>query len=245
MLKLLYVSGDSFSFGQELSGPRTVENFYEFDEYQRKHCYSGLIADKLQIPNYINTSLPGGSNQRVYRTILNDIPKELEIYRPEDIFVMISLTHPNRREFHMNMFNKWIPHMNNFGPKKHFNGLYDFWEIVTKETSNNTESYTFDFMLILAMQNFLKQNKIPYLITSSLAHKDDIPIYKRMFPKETFDQLYLHRALLEKSFHTFTAEGNFKRGPCIHPLEEGHAAWSEFLLDHIQKNNLFSNEDLR
>jgi hypothetical protein len=244
MTKLFYVSGDSFSFGQELSGPRTQEIFYHFDDFQRRKCYSGLITDKLGIPNYINNSLPGGSNQRVYRNLLIDIPKALDTYSPDEIFVNISITNSNRREFFMNITNIWTPHMYNFAPKKHFRQMYNFWETLVKETSNDTESYTFDMMLILAMQNFLVLNKIPYLFTTSMMHNDEVDIYKSMFPIQTFNQLKLNRIIF-KSFHTFVAEGNYPRGPQIHPLEEGHAAWADYVLDYIQTNDLFNNKDLK
>ena len=79
MIKFLYAGGDSYGFGAELG----TAHHSVFDEYRRKHCYSGIITDTLNIEEYENKSKQGGSNERVYRRLVTDLPHLLKKYKPE------------------------------------------------------------------------------------------------------------------------------------------------------------------
>jgi hypothetical protein len=100
----------------------------------------------------------------------------------------------------------------------------------------------FDMMIYLGIQNFLKINKIPYLITCSMGMEDHLR--NKILSPEMLNQIYKKRFYTNPSFVKFVKENSYKIGPMLHPLEEGHAAWADHLLKHIDQNNLFDNSDL-
>jgi hypothetical protein len=244
MIKCLYTSGDSYGFGAEL-GPA---HYSVFDEYRRKHCYSGLISDTLKIEEYQNTSTPGGSNERVYRLLVTDIPKLLTKYKPEEIFCTLTLTSAIRREFCDNYENYMIflPHQQP-APKSmpeyaHMNNL---WEILIKDFNNDKGIYTYNFMINLAIQNLLKQLKIPYLITYSMLSSWEQDIENRNITPDQFSLLYnTPRIYRNDSFMSFVVHKSLPVGPENHPLEEGHKQWANILLNYIKTNDLLNNKDL-
>lgn len=241
MIKFFYVNGDSFSFGQELDGPRDPGDFYKFSEFQRTHCYSGIMADKLGL-EYKNNSLPGGSNQRIYRTMLFDLTELLKTYKPEEIFVNISLTHCIRREFFNVRNNDYAPHMATVAPTEFPHNL--FWRLLVKEYSDLKSDLEYDQLMILGIQNFLRTNKIPYLLNWSFHHGAMYDDENRHISPEILAHRYKKRFYQELSFNCFNFDNRLPEGPGKHPLTEGHAAWALHLLEHIEKHNLFDNSDL-
>ncbi len=245
MIEYFYVNGDSFAFGQELGDIKNQKSVYDFTLYHRKKCYSGIMADSLpNVKRYRNKSLPGGSNERAYRKTITNISEALTQYKPENIFVTISLTHAYRREFYMNETKNWYPHMYTYPPKIEYKKLYNFWDMLVNEVSDDIGVYTFDILQILGIQNFLIKNKIPYLFTSSMGNNMEQLRLEQSIHKNVLDQIYKHRYYDEISFNTFTSMHGYTRGSGKHPLEEAHKAWAEHLLEHIHKNDLFSNKDL-
>ena len=97
-------------------------------------------------------------------------------------------------------------------------------------------------MILLGMQNFLKNNKIPYLITSSMG----VEHYKQeqIISVDLLNQIYRKRYYVYPSFFKFASDNGHKIGPGMHPLEEGHANWASHLLNYINENNLLDNSDL-
>lgn len=244
MIKLMYVNGDSFSFGEEL-GEVDNKSRLLFNEYKRKHCYSGIIADHYQIPNYINNSMPGGSNQRAYRTMVKDISKLLNDYRPEEIFVNISVTNPLRAEFvHGESEREYWDFMVAYPPGKETGFFYTLWKVIADHFNFDHGWYNFNILLILGIQNFLKVNNIPYLITSSMHNHGEIIRERNSVSNEVLQQLDLKRYHVEPSFMTFCQEYKHPTGPRYHPLEQGHASWAEHLISIIDQRNLLVNGDI-
>ena len=247
MIKCFYVTGDSFAFGEELgiNNPNVkIDNQAEFTEYHRQHCYSGIIASKLKIPNYINSAAPGGSNERAYRYLITDIPKLLKKYQPEEIFVNVSLTHAARREFYTPSNHAWSLYMASHEPSKSHRIYHSLWSSLTKDFNGDFGYCTFDIMIHLAIQNFLMVNKIPYLLTSSMGNALETALRQQYIDKEVLDQIYLARSYTDLSFSMFSHAMGCKVGPNHHPLEDGHREWSTHLFDHILRKNLLDNSDL-
>jgi hypothetical protein len=242
MIKFLYANGDSYGFGAEL-GPA---HHSVFDDHRRKHCYSGIINDNLKIEEYQNSSMQGGSNERIYRCLVTDIPKLLTKYKPEEIFCTLTLTSASRREFCDNHGNYmlFIPHMQPAPPDGyvHMNKL---WEVLTKDFSHDYAIYTYNFMITLGIQNFLRQLKIPYLITYSMLSSWEKDIENIHINPDQCSLIYnTPRIYRDESFMGFVVKNSIKVGPENHPLEEGHQRWADLLLEHIEKNDLLNNKDL-
>lgn len=244
MIKLFYAVGDSFVFGQEMGPPITKDTFHQFDIYKRVHCYSGIMADTLKIPAYKNSGSPAGSNERSYRVLINDITEKLTIYAPEEIFVNVGLTSATRREFCLNDAGAYYLHMYTWEPPEKDNKVCnDLWKVLDKDFNHDYGNQMFDMMMILSIQNFLRINKIPYLISSALHIPQKLRSNEpQHIPEYLINQIYEKRFFVVPSFNRFA--DNFKRGPESHPLEEGHAAWATHLLNYINQNNLLDNSDL-
>ena len=243
MTKLFYVTGDSYAFGEELDGPREPGNLYYFSDFQRKHCYSGIMSDKLGYLNYKNTALPGGSNQRAYRKLVENVSEALTVYNPSEIFVNVSITHCSRREFFNSERNKYYVHMLTHEPPK-YTDEHKLWELMVKNFSSDKSEHEFDQLMILGIQNFLRQNKIPYLLTYSFHYRTIFNDQLKHVPTHILNQRLTPRFIVDDSFSMFTDRNKFPRGPQHHPLIEGHTAWAESLLNYISNNNLLSNVDL-
>lgn len=237
MVKFLYVNGDSFAFGEEL-GDTDSDSRYIFTEYKRKNCYSGIIADHYSIPMYLNAARPGGSNQRIYRTLLNDISKLLGVYKPDEIFVILSITHCLRAEFHYgedendywDFLAAWPPPQNSI-----FFALYD---CLTKTYNHDYGWYHYNILMVLGIQNFLKVNNIPYLMTNSMHHTSEFIREKTLINPKVYSQLDLNRYYIEPSFMIFNNLNNYPIGKMLHPLEEGHKHWAQHLISIIDQRNL-------
>ncbi len=244
MIEYFYTSGDSFAFGQELGYPRLqTRDVYDFTLYHRKKCYSGIMANTISgLKQYVNKALPGGSNERAYRKTITNITQALEKYSPEKIFVNISLTHAYRREFYIG--TDWFPFMYTFPPGDTSSDLYKLWELFINIVKDNKGIYMSDMLHVLGVQHFLMKNKIPYLLTSSMGNEYEKMITTESVPASVVNQIYKPRYYDDISFSQFTNMHGFKIGPQLHPLEEAHKAWAHHLLDHINKNDLFSNKDL-
>lgn len=248
MIKCLYVNGDSFAFGQELGIGQPWYNekeYHDFTPHHRKHCYSGIISDTLQIKDYINNAAPGGSNERAYRCVISDVSDLLKKYKPEEIFVTVSLTSPVRHEFWRTDRQEWYRHMAHHEPPKIDSTIHEFWNMYTRTFSGDVGFYNFDTMMILGIQNFLIKNKIPYLLTSSMNNVGDETIRDTIISKNVLDQIYKSRYYINPSFMIFN--NNIMKlpiGPGFHPLEEGHRLWAEYLIEHIKNHNLLDNQDL-
>lgn len=245
MIKLFYVVGDSFVFGQEMGPPISPHNLHTFDFYKRRHCYSGIMSDTLKIENYMNSGSPAASNERSYRMLITDISKKLLTFKPEEIFVNVSLTSSTRREFCINDRGDYYLHMFTWEPPAKDNKcVNDLWNILSKDFNFDIGHETYDIMMVLAIQNFLRINKIPYLISSALCTPIKFELQKKYVPSILLDQIYSRRYYTKPSFTEFTSDNKYKRGPGGHPLEEAHAGWAAHLLNHINQNNLFDNSDL-
>lgn len=239
--QVLYVNGDSFAFGQELVREVSAKDFFNFSYYQRMKSYSGIIARKLKIPILKNNATPGGSNERAYRTTVEDISKLLLKFPPEKIFVNISLTHAARREFHTNIHDRYHNHMYSFNPNNEHSVI---WEIFNKYINTDVGIYNYDILQILAIQNFLIHNKVPYLLSSSMGNDNERNLTKKFVNDETLKQIYKKRFYDDISFNTLARDKNVPYGPFLHPLEEGHELWADHLIEVIEKNNFFDNGDL-
>lgn len=244
MIKFLYANGDSYGFGAELG----TGDIHVFDDHKRKYCYSGIITDTLEIKGYLNNSIQGGSNERILRCLITDIPTLLTQYKPEEIFCTVTLSSPARREFCDNegRYMLFLPHHKPAQPGGliHMNVL---WEILVKEFSNDYGIYLYNYMITLSIQSFLRNLKIPYLITYSMRTLRESEIESNFISPDQRALLCANRLYDERSFMEFVDRDKYPHltGPGLHPLEDGHQMWAEFLLGHIEKNDLLNNKDLQ
>lgn len=106
-MKVLYANGDSWTagdivdpdiFGDDLAKVNDPKN----KEYRLPRVWPHKLGNLLDI-DVINNSHAGGSNDRIVRSTINDILELKENINPEDIFVIIGWSSPERKDF----FYKW------------------------------------------------------------------------------------------------------------------------------------------
>lgn len=240
LIKMIYVAGDSFSFGQELGGSDVPPcDFYKLTDYMRDNSYTGIIAKNWGVDTVINKSLPGGSNDRIYRMITTDLPTYFGQYRPEEIFVFISLTHASRREFYEREHERWCALITNFCPDETDNKSYkEFWKLYSTYFDDPKE-YTPRFIgQILGMQSFLKGLGIRYLMSDSMYHEKELwDIYRAMDPN-VIHQIDTVRYHMEEPFNGFVGRRKLSFGKYHHPLEEGHLAWANHLMGYMYNKGI-------
>lgn len=237
----MYVTGDSFSFGQGLMG-HNLQDFYNFTEALRRTSYSGILADKLQIQEYKNTSMPGCSNDRLLRKVLIDVPEILTKVRPDELFINVSLTHAARTEFYSTEAKRYIPMIPNFNPgRNRWKSQLDMWKIYVGYFDDVKEHVDRWLINLISMQKFLDSLGVKYLITRSMPEH-------HTFHTELEKEIYRHplRNLINKKtfpdelepFNQFIFRNNLKFTKCLHADEEGHRRWAEHLLKYIMENNI-------
>ncbi len=238
MIKHIYVTGDSFSFGQELGGPISKDKFYEFTPYMKENSYTGIIAKQWGVEGYTNTSFPGGSNDRIHRMIMTDLPLLFEQYDPTEVFVFISMSHAARREFYFKKYEKYSPFISNHEPPKENKPVHALWENYILNFDDPRECANRYITQLLSIQSFLKTIGCDYLITKSMG--DDMEFNQRFekLPdsvKKLIDRKHYPDIV---PFNHYAGICKVPFGPEKHPLEEGHIAWAKYLAEYMQNNNI-------
>jgi hypothetical protein len=240
--KCLYTNGDSLVFGQELNPDRAnIRDGFEFTDHKRTHCFTGLMQKHYGIENYINNSQPGSSNDRILRTTMLDVSKLLEVYAPQDLFVIIGTTYSTRKEFYNTDIDKYYQYQPEHNPGAQVRSIDPLWKIYTAFYLSEIEQIERYLIQVVSIQNFLKCNKVPYLITTSLSNSEEVRKLESDY-QHLINTIDKKRFLNNESFEEFTIRNNLPIGKNWHPLEEGHAAWAEHLIKHINDNKLFYHD---
>lgn len=240
----LYVTGDSFSFGQELGDPPTGKTFYDFTPYMRKTSYTGIIADTWGVLNYTNTSVPGGSNDHIHRRIMMDIPALLKTTSADKLFVMISLTHPARREFYYTGYNRWVPLIVNYSRTgEGCEPLRKLWKVYTAYFDSHEEHSQRYMSQVLSMQAFLKLHGIDYLMTESMVDRPSLDDKLMLLPVGVADLIDRKHYPKLQSFAQYNSYIGAPTAPGGHPLEIGHSAWANFLMEYMKTNKMGKYSD--
>jgi len=241
LIKAIYTVGDSFSFGQELGGSDVEpKDFYTCTDYMRDNSYTGIIAKTWGVDTVINRSLPGGSNDRTFRMITTDLPTYFGDFKPEEIYVFISLTHASRREFYDNDLDCWNALITNYGPDPKYSKKQsiDFWKLYSAYFDNTKESTTRFLSQILSMQSFLKGLGIRYLMSDSMHHDEEFWNYYKTVHTNVVYMIDTDRYYRDEPFNSFVGRKGLPFGKYHHPLEEGHIAWAQHLMGYIyEKGN--------
>jgi len=205
----LYCNGDSWAYGEELS--------------DKNDSFASVISKNYSLP-LINSSCPGGSNQRILRTTIEDVSRLLK--QGKKPFVLIAWSLPHRFELYSCDQKKFVTFSNpNGGPDPALANL-----IWSKWSSDKTDVINF-LTQVISLQSFLKQNNIPYFMSNvfkvvyELLDREEIELYQSQIDTDFYMYNLPFKALL-------TPYINIKWG-IDHPLEEGHSIIAKFLIEQI------------
>ena len=101
--KTLYTNGDSWTAGDIVDPELFGDNLSKVNDpdnkpYRLPRVWPHKIGKELNI-EVINNSHAGGSNDRIFRSTVNDILGLLKNNKPEDLLVIIGWSSPERKDF--------------------------------------------------------------------------------------------------------------------------------------------------
>jgi len=207
MPKLLYVNGDSMTFGDELGPPG--------DPICNTRAWPRYLGEMLQIP-VVNDARPAGSNDRIVRTTTNFIVNYLTSHTPDDLHVVIGWTNAIRREFHDAENDKWY----DFIPCD-VQSAGALTPVYCPAYCSEAEAMGRYFAQLLTMQAFLKQHQIAYTFFSALRGERD-PASHRLIDTARFFRF-------DDTFHYWALRNHYPFGPIGHPLDDGHRDWAKLM----------------
>jgi len=208
MPKLLYVNGDSMTFGDELGPPG--------DPICNTRAWPRYLGEMLQIP-VVNDAKPGGSNDRIVRTTINFIANYLTDHRADGLRVVIGWSMAIRREFHEVEIDHWY----NFIPSD-MKSAGSLTPVYCPAFCSKEESTGRYFAQLLTMQAFLKQHQIAYTFFTALWSAQEDTALRSLIDTARFFRF-------DDSFHFWARRNHYALGPGHHPLDDGHRDWAKLM----------------
>jgi hypothetical protein len=213
----LYANGDSWAYGAELS--------------DKNDSFVNVISKNYNLP-LMNSACPGGSNQRILRTTIENVSRLLQ--QGKTPFVIVAWTLPHRFELYSSEEKKFVTFSSpNSAADIDLGNL-----IWSKWSSDKTDVINF-LTQVISLQSFLKQNNIPYFMTNvfkivyELLDKSEIELFQSQIDVDHYMYNLPLKVLL-------TPYINIEWG-ADHPLTEGHAIIAKFLIEQINIRYSFNN----
>jgi hypothetical protein len=205
----LYCNGDSWAHGVEL------ENVND--------SFVNVMARNYNLP-VINASCPGGSNQRILRTTIEDISRLLK--QGKRPFVLITWTLPHRFELYSVDRAEFVTFSspNSAANLELGNLLWSKW------ASDKTDVINF-LTQVISLQSFLKQNNVPYFMSN---------VFKVVYELLDREEIELYQSQIDTDYYMYNLPFKVLLTPYIniewgidHPLKEGHSIIAKFLIEQI------------
>jgi len=195
-MKELIVTGDSWTFGSEIRNPELFSKYKDIpdwdernDEYRISRIWPTLLSKKLGFDSCKNLSFVAASNDKAIRNLINYLTKEYISKNKDlsDIFVVIGLTSPERRDFYYK--NKksnsgWITLWPAWEHNYNQEGVNDFVKSYVSYFWNEEEFLNRYVNQLLYLQTLLESYNIQYLIFQSF-YQPQIDYYKINTWKDT------------------------------------------------------------
>jgi hypothetical protein len=259
---VFYVNGCSYACGAELHPlnkfPR-LEHIMDKNplylekekmarhEYRLQKSFPGLMYKDLGYQRMQNKGVGGSSNERIVRTAISDLLALLKTEKSENIFALINMTGGDRREFFSVDHNSYVqlhPASADFpilqlevdrDNTAHSPADKQLWEIYYSHFYSDLERFDRTCLQMILLKSFMETKGIPYMIAFSLTPFG--PINLCSMETDTKKELITPRIFSETNARDYllTDKKNFL---VSHPSEQGHRAWADRLLRHIQDNNL-------
>ena len=160
-MKLILCEGDSWTSG-DIINPKLNHSFVNHpdnDSYRLPKVWPYKLG-KLLKTNVINNSVAGSSNDAIVRRTIEKVLDLLETNEPDDLFVIIGWSSPERKDFYYD--GKWETLYPAQLKKRNNEVLDNLWKVYTEHFWNK-EEYISRFMnQNLYLHYFLKQHNIKH-----------------------------------------------------------------------------------
>ena len=263
-LKVLLAEGDSWTAG-DIIDPRITEdlagnvNAKINDNYRLPRVWPLKLANKLGIKSY-NTSVAGSSNDGIVRRVIDNTINLLKNYEPEQIKVVIGLTSPERKDFYYKKDNEYgwdvlypLDSSELTEERSLFKKVYSsiYW---------NKEEYISRYLQsVFLIHQFLKSKGIDHTFFNAFYQDNDgkfgynlhksIELLELKSTRGYLKHLDLYNLISEyknivKNYFCLTSFkaylDAFGKNHCfdgMHPNEDGHDVWAEYLYQYFTKKD--------
>ena len=191
MKKIILCDGDSWTsgdivdpniFGDKLEHVNHPKN----TEYRLPRVWPGKLEKLIGIETD-NISIAGSSNDAIVRRTLRRVIQLLETYKPEEIFVIIGWSSPERKDFYYN--GKWESRETLYPAQLSQDfpdmRLKNFYEIYLDIFWNEEEYIERYIQQNLLLHHFLNSHNIKHLFFDAFYEKED-GMFKDVDIEETF-----------------------------------------------------------
>jgi len=270
MHKILYTEGDSWTSG-DIIAPELQKELNGFvnsplnDDYRLPKVWPQKLGDRLGLL-VLNTSVAGSSNDGIARRTYDNVLKLLKEYEPSEIMVVIGFTSPERKDFyfHKNNEHGWdtlypLDKSEITEEREYFKKIYSsiYW---------NEEEYLSRYLsTVYNLHLFLNYHHVEHHFFNafwqdntgafnSYTLSNSINLFKEKYSKNYIDNLSIENLLEEypeiernhfinTSFNRYIRYKKQNLFDGLHPSEEGHKQWSEFLYHFITKKSYKCSHD--
>lgn len=248
---ILYANGCSFVEGAELLKPLDS-------------AWPTILAKKLGM-QCINEGSSAGSNARIFRTtyefIFNNIINTKD--QIQEHLIVIGWTSVNRYEVYANKYSTYLKILNgrhnrfdvfpDVLSESEYKITNDFFKMYNSSTENTTQTLSY----VICLLTICKQYHIPCVMFNSMRPFSidtnlDLSIlnkFKQLTKIKSMDLINRHVQYLSEQpewcsecFSDHCIKFNFPLGPKMHPLEEAHEAWANYLYDYIIENDILNKK---
>ena len=199
-VKLIYTNGDSWTAGDIIDPKKFGEQFQyvmhpDNDEYRLPKVWPhklGVLLGK----QVLNKAVAGSSNDTIVRNTLNDVLELLKVYRPEELYVIIGWSSPERKDFFLKKDDEIHGHFECIYPAEldHFQSVLDdinqFHKLYVTRFWHEEEYITRHCINTITVHNFFKSLGIKHMFFNAFYEGK----------AEVFDQDY------NRIFHNNTVE---------------------------------------
>tara|TARA_B100000029_G_scaffold328209_1_gene320527 strand:- start:186 stop:1004 length:819 start_codon:yes stop_codon:yes gene_type:complete len=191
MKKIILCDGDSWTagdivdpniFGDKLEHVNHPKN----TEYRLPRVWPGKLEKLIGIETD-NISIAGSSNDAIVRRTLRRVIQLLETYKPEEIFVIIGWSSPERKDFYYN--GKWESwetlypaQLSQDFPDMRLKNFYEIYLDIFWNEEEYIERYIQQNLLL---HHFLNSHNIKHLFFDAFYEKED-GMFKDVDIEETF-----------------------------------------------------------
>jgi|TARA_B100000287_G_scaffold430952_1_gene487222 lysophospholipase L1-like esterase len=228
--KLVYCDGDSWTAGDivdpTLFGDNKAEVHHpDNEQYRLPRVWPHKLGKLLNV-KVLNKAFAGSSNDGIVRRVLPNVLKLLTQYKPEQLFVIIGWSSPERKDFFYDSEWKTI-YPNEYKSLDENNEIDKFKKIYFKYFWEE-EEYT---------QRYIEQNLLlhNFLVSKNVKHYFFDAFYETredgMFHDKNFEH-FITRYQKEKTFRDILNIEEDWDG--YHPSELAHDKWAKELYKDIK-----------
>jgi len=227
---LLYANGCSMTMGAELPDAAAC-------------AYPSLLAKRFGLKLF-NNAQGGSSNCRILRTSIQWVCEYLgDGGRPEDLFVLIGWSGPDRREIAFSA--EELSDGDVFWRSLHIHHALDgapadfvqLRKLIIRSFWCDRESMTRFLIAVQSLQGFLASRSIRFCFCHAMPvcelHPELVPLVRNVNRDSFFE--FMSSSM---DFLTYCTQACLPKGALQHPLQEGHELWAGLLADFISDKRL-------